>query len=69
MQVNALGERVKKLRLKKGQSLNIFCFENDINKATLSNIETGKNTNPKLGVLIKISKGLDISLSKLFDYP
>ena len=67
MQVNSrkLAQRIKRLRENSGKSLNIFCFENDINKATQSLIETGRNTNPKLNVLIKIADGLGTSVAKL----
>ena len=67
MQVNSqkLAQRIKRLRVNGGKSLNIFCFENDINKATQSLIETGHNINPKLNVLIKIANGLETSVSEL----
>jgi transcriptional regulator with XRE-family HTH domain len=62
---NILGKRIKKLRQASGQSLNIFCFENDLLKSTLSNIENGVNVNPKLDALLKIARGLNISVSEL----
>ena len=66
MQVNtSLGKRIRKLRLAAGKSLNIFCFENDILKSTLSNNENGYNTNPKLDQLCRIAAGLEISVSEL----
>ncbi|MDR1453343.1 MAG: helix-turn-helix domain-containing protein [Candidatus Margulisbacteria bacterium] len=66
MQVNiSLGKRVRKLRLATGKSLNIFCFENDILKATLSNIENGFNTNPKLDQLRRIAAGLELTVAEL----
>jgi transcriptional regulator with XRE-family HTH domain len=68
MQVNtSLGKRVRKLRLATGKSLNIFCFENDILKAALSNIENGANTNPKLNQLRKIAAGLEMTVAELLD--
>ena len=66
MQVNTtLGKRIKKLRQASGKSLNIFCFENDLLKATLSNIENSINTNPKLDALLKIARGLNMTVSEL----
>ncbi|MDR1996954.1 MAG: helix-turn-helix domain-containing protein [Candidatus Margulisbacteria bacterium] len=67
MQVNSqkLARRIKALREDTGKSLNIFCFENDINKATQSLIEAGRNTNPKLQVLLKIARGLNTSVAEL----
>jgi transcriptional regulator with XRE-family HTH domain len=68
MQVNtSLGKRVRKLRLATGKSLNIFCFENDILKAALSNIENGVNANPKLNQLRKIAAGLEMTVAELLD--
>ena len=62
---NTLGKRIKKLRQSGGQSLNIFCFENDLLKSTLSNIENGLNVNPKLDALLKIARGLNLTVSEL----
>lgn len=60
-----LGQRIKELREASGKSLNIFCFENNLLKSTLSNIENGINTNPKLNTLIKIANGLNLTLCEL----
>lgn len=59
-----LGEIVKNLREKKQISLNIFSFENDIQKSLVSRIENGKNE-PRLISLWKIAEGLNIKLSAL----
>jgi len=61
------GKHLKQLREAKGISLNIFAFENDLNKSTLSRIENGL-VDPKLSTLNKIAEGLEISLSKLMEF-
>ncbi|MFA7658079.1 MAG: helix-turn-helix transcriptional regulator [Candidatus Gastranaerophilaceae bacterium] len=60
----ALGKITKELREKRNLSLNIFSFENDLQKSLVSRIENGKNE-PKLISLWKISEGLEIKLSEL----
>ncbi|GBR76108.1 helix-turn-helix XRE-family transcriptional regulators, partial [Candidatus Termititenax persephonae] len=59
------GRKVRRLRQATGKSLNIFCFENDILKAALSNIENDVNTNPKLNQLRKIASGLEMTVAEL----
>jgi len=59
-----LGKIVKKLREQRRISLNIFSFENDIQKSLVSRIENGCNE-PKLISLWKIAEGLNIKLSAI----
>ena len=61
------GTHLKKLREEKGLSLNIFCFENDLNKGEISKIERGI-IDFKFSTINKIAKSLDIPLYKLLDY-
>lgn len=60
----ALGIVTKELRERQNLSLNIFSFENDLQKSLVSRIENGKN-DPKLISLWKIAESLDIKLSEL----
>lgn len=49
---------IKKRRLERGLSLNEFCFENELEPATLSRYENGKRKISLYG-LIKIAKGFN----------
>jgi len=62
--LNTLGERIRMLRLEKGVDQKQFAFECEISRTQLYSIEKGV-TNPRLITLLKISKGLEITLSEL----
>lgn len=57
--IKILGNYLKLLREKKGTSLNIFAYENDMTTATVSRIENGL-VDPKFSTLVKYAKGLEI---------
>ncbi len=59
-----LGARIKQLREERGLDQKAFAFDCEIGRTQLYMIENGK-TNPRLLTLIKISNGLEISLSEL----
>ncbi len=59
-----LGARIKQLREERGLDQKAFAFDCEIGRTQLYMIENGK-TNPRLLTLIKIAKGLEISLSEL----
>lgn len=59
-----LGNYLKALREKKGVSLNIFAYENDMTTATVSRIENGI-VDTKFCTLIKYAKGLEIPLENI----
>ncbi len=54
---------IKERRLKTGLSLNQFCFENDLEPATLSRYENGKRS-INLFNLVKIANGFNQTLSE-----
>lgn len=54
---------VKERRLEKGVSLNEFCFENELEPATLSRYENGKRR-INLMNLVKIANGFGQTLSE-----
>lgn len=60
----ATGIAIKKLRQEKGLSLNIFAFENDLQKSLISRLENGQNE-AKLSSLWKIAQGLGVKPSDL----
>ena len=59
-----LGARIRKLREEKSLDQKAFAFYCDIGRTQLHMIEYGK-TNPRLLTLMKIAKGLEISLKDL----
>lgn len=60
-----LGAKIKQLREEKGFDQKSFAFECEIGRTQLYMIENGK-TNPRLLTLIKIARGLEIPINKLF---
>lgn len=60
-----IGGKLKKLRKEKNLSLEDLSKLSGVSKLTLGNIERG-DTNPTIGMLWKISKGLSIPLMTLF---
>lgn len=62
---NAIGKRIRKVRLSKGISLKHFeAMENSMSRHSLSDIERGKKI-PNLYTLYKISVVLEVSLGEL----
>lgn len=61
-----LGVKIKKLREEKSLDQKAFAFYCDIGRTQLYKIESGR-TNPRLLTLIKIAKGLNISVQELLD--
>jgi transcriptional regulator with XRE-family HTH domain len=61
-----LGERIKALRLEAGLSQEKFALQIDMDRTYFATVESGKR-NISLLNLEKISQGLNISLSKLFE--
>lgn len=62
--IKVLGHTLKILREKKGISLNIFAYENDLTTATVSRVENGL-VDTKFSTLIKYAKGLEIPLEQI----
>lgn len=62
--IRNLGQRLKVLRERKGISLNIFAYENDMTTATVSRIENGL-VDTKFSTLVKYAKGLGMPLEEI----
>lgn len=62
--IKVLGNTLKLLRERKGISLNIFAYENDLTTATVSRVENGL-VDTKFSTLIKYAKGLEIPLENI----
>lgn len=58
----ATGRVIKRLRTKTGLSVNLFAYENDLQKSMVSRLENGQNE-PKLASLWKIAEALKIKPS------
>nr|WP_262917454.1 helix-turn-helix transcriptional regulator [Zunongwangia pacifica] len=59
-----LGAKIKQLREEKGLDQKAFAFDCELGRTQLYMIENGK-TNPRLLTLIKIARGLELSLHEL----
>lgn len=60
------GLKLRKLRQERGLSLNMFAYENDLSKASISKIERGI-IDFRFSTLLQIANALEISLSELLD--
>ncbi len=64
-QLANLGKRIKKLRKAKGYSnYEQFAFKNDISRAQYGRYENGEDL--RFSSLLRVLKGLDISLEEFF---
>ena len=61
-----LGERIKELRKKTGLSQEKFALKIDMDRTYFATVELGKR-NISLQNIEKIAKGLNITISELFD--
>lgn len=62
---NSLSTTVKKLREQKKLSQEKLAHLANVSNNTIVNIEAGKQKNPTLDTLKKISKALDVSINEL----
>lgn len=60
------GKRLRLLREKQGKSLNMFAYENDLSKASVSKIERGI-IDFRFSTLLQLANALEMSLAELFD--
>lgn len=61
-----LGARIKQLREERGLDQKAFAFDCEIGRTQLYMIENGK-TNPRLLTLMRIAKGLEVTVSDLLE--
>jgi len=62
-----VGIKIKKLRLKRGYSINELSYRSGVSKSYLSYIERGIQKNPSLQVLTKLAHTLDTNVEELLD--
>lgn len=67
MDLKAIGERIKELRLKNSMSQEAFAEKIGLDRSYICKIESGQK-NLTLETLIKICEGLNVSLKELFDF-
>ena len=60
-----LGQRIKLLRTEKGLSQEKFALSIDMDRTYYASVESGKR-NISLNNIVKIAKGLNVSLEELF---
>jgi transcriptional regulator with XRE-family HTH domain len=61
-----LGQKIRLIRMAKAMTQNELAMECEFEKASLSRIETGRS-NPTIRTLFKISKALEVPISRLFE--
>ena len=62
---NKISENLKKLRDKKGYSLEKVARLADLSLNTIVKVENGVNQNPTIETLTKIAKGLEVGVEDL----
>lgn len=57
---------MRRLRGTRGHSQEAFALVADIHRTEVTKLESGKR-DPKLGTLVKVAQGLEVSLTELLD--
>ena len=65
MSNNKIAENLRKLRGKKGYSLEKIARLADLSLNTIVKVENGVNTNPTIDTLTKIAKALEVGVDDL----
>jgi len=65
MSNNKIAENLKKLRAKKGLSLEKIARLADLSLNTIVKVENGVNTNPTIETLTKIAKAFEVDVDDL----
>lgn len=60
-----IGEKIKQLRNKKGLTQDMLARKADLPYTTLTKIESNVITKPSIQTVIKIAKGLEVSIDEL----
>lgn len=58
------GENIRRIRLAKGMSQGDLCKKLEVDRAYMSNVESGKK-NPTLATIERIANALDVSIEDL----
>lgn len=62
-----IGEFLRSLREKNNLTLKELADKSGVGPSTISDIETGTSTNPRMGTLKKLADALDISVNDFFN--
>ena len=65
MVIMKIGDNIRKIRKSHSLSQDKLCKLADVTLTTLAKIESGKNDNPTIKTLVKISKALDVNVDAL----
>lgn len=65
MEINSLGQKIKKLRTKLGLSQDDFARKANVPYTTLTKVETGVIKKPSVFVVSKIAKALNVDIEEL----
>jgi transcriptional regulator with XRE-family HTH domain len=60
-----IGDKIKQLRIKKGLTQEVLALNSDMPYTTLTKIESNAITKPSIQTVIKIAKGLEVSIDDL----
>lgn len=60
-----LGENIKKYRKKLGLTQEALSRKTEISYNTITKLEAGTSSNPRMDTLLKLSEALEISVDKL----
>jgi len=63
-----VGERIRKLRKEKGLSQEELGWKSNLHYTHIGSIERGEK-NWSIETLVKVAKGLNVSINELFDFP
>ena len=59
-----LGDNIKRIRTAKGMTQGDLCRKLDVDRAYMSNVESGKK-NPTLSTITKLAKAVGVSVNEL----
>ncbi len=65
VEIKKLGENTKKAILKQYQSVEKFCFENELPTSSVYDLVNGKGS-PSFTTIIRVKNALEIDIIKLF---
>mgnify|MGYP000980195370 FL=1 len=63
----AIAVRIEELCKERGISINRLALLSGLTQSTVDSILKGKSKNPQLATLIRISRGLDMTISQFLD--
>lgn len=65
---NLICSNIKEIRQEKNLTISELAKKSGVTKSYLSTLEKNSQSNPSIGILIKISKALGVSVNDLIEY-